>query len=414
MRQIRNLVAFAFGVVLITFPMLVFADEYSARFGWYNTKQAATNVETPNEACLVALYMSSDYPGTYTDARRVGTTSSCEWQHSGGWVGAGTGGGTISTRYYCPYGGSLSDTICVQAPACPEGQVRDTSGQCVAPPNPCEDYAGKYLQSNGYWNSSMGTPVYIEGTGDPDGVQCKNGCSVTLERDFLAKGDGTWWASGYYVGTGATCTAEAPPEPISLPEEGPESKCLKAGLGYGTVNGTVVCTSPPLEKTETKKIVETDATSGEVKETTVTKTTNSTTNTSTTTTTTVTKDSSGNVISTTGGTTTGSGGTGSGAEGGAGFSGPGGELYEKGERTIADSLQDFRGTVSGSPVMSAVTGFFTVGNIGGTCPVFTVPATDWNPPIPYDAHCGWGSYFEWAKWAVLIAASWVAFRWAFL
>lgn len=332
------------------------------------------------------------------------------------------------TTYSCPVDSvrpwTLSGATCTRSDEglCPVNMTKGADGLCHA-----DCTAGRYVTDSANLTSTMPFSVWRTGQGsDIPGSSCEYGCQTSNSVEFGGKGSGSWYASMSMQTTGGQCSGGAvapvlPPVPdveTKTPkQESPEYKCAAAGMGFGTVNGQVVCTAPPEETVTKKKEVVTDSTTGQTKETTTTTTTNNTTNTTTTTTTTTVKDGSGNTVSTGTETSTKTGagaGNGEGSEGAGAFSGPDGELYKKGERTIAQALAGFRSAVEGAPIYGAASGFFTVPNVGGSCPVFTLPASDFNPPIAFDAHCGWGSYFEWAKIAILIAAAWVAFRWAML
>jgi hypothetical protein len=84
-------------------------------------------------------------------------------------------------------------------------------------------------------------------------------------------------------------------------------------------------------------------------------------------------------------------------------------------RTPGAVFSAFRSRMSASPFVSAASGFFTV-NAGGSCPSWTLPATDWTPSIALDFWCSSALSTVWQLfgYVLVIVYSWVAFRWAFL
>lgn len=99
---------------------------------------------------------------------------------------------------------------------------------------------------------------------------------------------------------------------------------------------------------------------------------------------------------------------------GPGAPGEIGELYSKKDKTWGTVLTDFRQKVSDAPFAQAADGFFTV-SASGSCPVWrtTLPMVG---TITIDHFCqSWAlMWLQIAGYAVLAAASFAAFRWAFL
>lgn len=124
---------------------------------------------------------------------------------------------------------------------------------------------------------------------------------------------------------------------------------------------------------------------------------------------------------------TGTGGNDPGAPGGDGGDGEGegeeagspssglGDLYEGNGKTVGDVVGEFRTRMENAPIASAATGFLTV-SVANSCPVWTVPATDYWNEMVLNYHCT-GQLAEslaLGGWVVLALAAWAAFRWAFL
>lgn len=101
----------------------------------------------------------------------------------------------------------------------------------------------------------------------------------------------------------------------------------------------------------------------------------------------------------------------------ASFSGPEGTLYEKKTKTFEDVLTKFKNTVSAAPWMVAAKGFFTVNIAGGTCPQWSVAASEWLPAMdagPYVCSQTMITLYQLGGVIVLAVAAWAAFRIALL
>lgn len=108
-------------------------------------------------------------------------------------------------------------------------------------------------------------------------------------------------------------------------------------------------------------------------------------------------------------------GDGEGDDDGPGAPGSGvGDLYDgNGDKTVGSVFNNFRGRVGASPIVSAVDSFFTV-NVGGACPVFTVPASDYWDSMTLDQHCSGGiaQSLSYIGWVLLAGAAIGAAIWA--
>lgn len=63
-----------------------------------------------------------------------------------------------------------------------------------------------------------------------------------------------------------------------------------------------------------------------------------------------------------------------------------GNLYTKKTDTLDTSFADFSTQVQATPIVSAITGFFTF-NESAACPIFTVPENEWVPAMTFDWFC---------------------------
>lgn len=126
--------------------------------------------------------------------------------------------------------------------------------------------------------------------------------------------------------------------------------------------------------------------------------------------------STGNGTGTSDGTGQGTGkgdGKGDGEEGdGEGNAGEGlGDFYEGSDDTAESVMSDFMAQVQDTPLAQQVTSFMQVEG-GGSCPVFTVPATAFWKYMTFDAHCS-GDFLGFLQamgWVVLALATYCAVR----
>lgn len=102
---------------------------------------------------------------------------------------------------------------------------------------------------------------YVSGTGAMN--LCSMGCSVKPADSGRNNQTGAWWAAGPWYYTGAECAPGSPPytEPETVNPKSPEAECAATGQGWGTVNGTVVCTGKS-DATEKTKVSETTGPAG--------------------------------------------------------------------------------------------------------------------------------------------------------
>jgi hypothetical protein len=140
---------------------------------------------------------------------------------------------TLSGVYYCRYADCVAPQVfntvtnACAAPCLSPNTTNPTTGVCEPPP--CE--AG--------CTGVCGSSYKLNVTNLPS-TTCINNCNYNT-GDGIAGSTGGWlFIVGRNLGT--SCT---PPTPLpdTAPPSCPECDCIKSGKSYGTVNGTVVCTT---------------------------------------------------------------------------------------------------------------------------------------------------------------------------
>lgn len=213
--------------LLVVGSGLVFADTYPAKKEYW-----LGGVSYPSAAAACGAYEAS-HPGcsvlsvdeVYSDPDQQGRCvlsggAACSWSSATypNWT------------WQCPYGGVLSGGQCVDAPACPSGQSRDATGQCVAS-----------CPAAGTKTSSYGSNVFGQGSGTPSSL-CLGGCGYDTGDMCVAAGGA--WVCSVGKSAGRACTgSDAVGSLTDKPDPpGPTAyDCLSRGQNYGTVNGQVVC-----------------------------------------------------------------------------------------------------------------------------------------------------------------------------
>jgi hypothetical protein len=219
---------------------------------------------------------------------------------------------------YCPYGGTLSGSSCINAPACEPGYVRNgTTGQCEFVPTcaanetwngaSCECNAG-YTRYNGVCTANCpakgtaGPQVSIPATSSPGGFICYGSCQVQYSEasnQYSVGGVQSWYGKTYY--TGSFCA----PGDVAGSTQSSQPPSCPAGQVPGTINGQFAClpssSSSPAQTVSSSSTTATNATGSTTGSSTTTTTTSDTGTGTTTTTTTTDRDGTGNV---TGGSTT--------------------------------------------------------------------------------------------------------------
>lgn len=116
------------------------------------------------------------------------------------------------------------------------------------------------------------------------------------------------------------------------------------------------------------------------------------------------------------------GGSGSGSGSGDGDGdddGPGspggqvGDLYTSDGKTVAGIFNAFRSRVGDSPLIDAITNFFSAQG-GGACPVFSIGASTYWEAMSFDGHCS-GDFLAALQsigWVLMAAAALLAAYWA--
>lgn len=373
-RFMRNLTAFAFGVV-IAFVMMsgsVRAETVSATYGyatkaplWYSGSTGANYFDTCD--ALAKFWRSDRWCGVSGGTNGLqelkimqGTSTYSGINAVLGWCGTGftldkTLGACKATTqsYSCPTGQNwtLSGTSCTR-PDCVSPQVRQSDGTCAAPP--C---VPDTVVSSGFYD--MG--VSPKGFDDKISV-CANGCQATFYGyapygTSLVGGVTHYWAQGEYrvapgaSGNGTTCTSgTAPTQSAAIAPD-----TCGATQGKAMMNGKTVCINTTTGQPADTNGVPPDTTAKPGNSTTTNKTADPTTGSTTTTTTTTAPDGSTSVVTTTcdasgdncststTNTPGSGGGTGAWTGGGSGSGGAGGGTGDSDDPTgtTDDSTNDF-------------------------------------------------------------------------
>lgn len=174
---------------------------------------------------LIPSLSSADYPAVPTGA--CFSPGSIKYSYSWPYICCtnSTKNDCASNRYHtvlsCPSGGTLSGSTCLQSP-CPTGQVRDSSGVCIAD---CSSKTGKSVQA--YTTaSSPGYSLSIDG------------CLAVLSRaDNQCKVGGTPAICGTWVYDGTY----APPGSTTAIAGQPDASICPSGQCPGTFNGASIC-----------------------------------------------------------------------------------------------------------------------------------------------------------------------------
>lgn len=351
-RLIRSALWFAVGVLIAAVPMLASAEDYIAPYANWGLSNSITYIppdgsSTSDAACLAwsTIYsaakpeLNKGYFRKYAHCYNPNT---------------GAENGTVYSRAYCPYGGTLDSTvfpvICRGAPPCDVGENRNPeTGQCEAPPPPecslnstingtgdrcfCNrgyqtpDGGSSYLVAEGgSCESACADAVgitYVFTVANMSGGVCSMGCWYNRESvpggsncvasmDISADSSTPTTYRCSMAGTGQHCdgwgqggeSTEPPPpdpEPPTEPPPEPEPEPCKAGFQTVSVNGISSCVKspPPIDNVDQAQQTTTnpDGTTTTTNKTTTTKVNDDGTVTKTTETQTTTKDQAGNTIS---------------------------------------------------------------------------------------------------------------------
>jgi len=243
---------FALALALTFFSFFASADTYtSARY--YTNAMEPTHYGSVNEAAEGGCAALNKYGFDHTDGP-YGTEPSRQWltycwNDVGLTVSVMQSNASVRENAECPYGGTVSGTSCINAPACEEGQTRDpVTGQCT------QGCTAGTVADSGYFH--MGTD---ENTVWPASA-CIDGCLATFTGDApgarqIVASKYHYYAKGTYYQTGFTCTGGSGP---SGGNALPPPSCA-TGEALGTVGNNTVCyntgtgksTSPYTPKTTT-------------------------------------------------------------------------------------------------------------------------------------------------------------------
>ena len=237
--------------MLAGLPMLALADEYPASWK-FAAEDYQYIYDDAADACASVYYGAGAEPtGNYQFLYDLATTTrtavngDCEWQYIG-----------QQTTYWrqniiyagrqCGHGGTYQSGMCVDAPPCEEGYLRDESGACVPPPCEPPNFINQFGQCQEPCpeaGSASGSMHVHEG-----GNVCSQSCErkptkCSLKINIEGPQDGGYVCD--YVFTGSSCDwigekfTDAPPGPEPQPE--PEPEPCGSGKVSGTFNGQTIC-----------------------------------------------------------------------------------------------------------------------------------------------------------------------------
>lgn len=415
----------------------------------------------PSDFCQTA---TASYPSSSCKQRETKTCADLGYSSNCQTAVLTTAGGALTGWYVytCPssypyYNGIISGTIYAEClGACPSGTEPDATGKCVPSP--------KCGENEREWNgecrpkcepmqavpegsqtgdcecgliSTPHPPPSVGGPGTTPNSTCYGGCRYQLGGMTLNLG-GKEWIGELGTPLNQVCSGNGESEK-PLPET-KEPPCAP-GEGVGTSSsGKVLCVpegTPNAPKPDVQKTVKKETyPDGSEKTTETTKTKDPSTGaTDTKSTSTSTGGMAGPAGTTTTTETSTGDGKGTGKEpgqgdgdgdgdcegddcgGGEGFKGPDGDLYEKKDRTMRDSLEDFSAAVSDAPVMVAARNWFSIGGMPASCGGLSVTVPYLDTTISADSiFCGeYGALImQIAGAVVLAAAAYAGFRIAIL
>lgn len=395
---------------------------------------------TGEEACADYKTYSGYGPGTY---QVLNGQAAC-WANSSAYFSSVT----VSPRAGCFVSGAFT-TNCVAQYSCPDSTWTLNGQTCEKQACP-EGYSfvyGKcrkdcqFLQTRSEENPEChcadnvsmrnNVGVWTEGAGSIPDVVCTGGCTFKIGEAI--GGGGQWWwgqrsEATYQICTGSDNQNATPPENKEPPCGASEGvlttstgavRCVPAGTPDARKPDVEIKkkkeTFPDGSQAETKKTTTKDPATGNQHEQEVRNATGGQSGTSgTSTSTTETSDNKD------GGSNPGActGDNCGGGDDGDGFDGPDIDgLYEKGERTIRQVIDDFIGQVQGAPVIAAARNWLTVSGMSGSCGGMSASIPMINETISLDEYiCGQGAQLALsiAGIVVLALAAFAGWRIAFL
>lgn len=341
--------------------------------------------------------------------------------------------GSSKYIYSCPSGQNwtLSGATCTR-PDCAAGEVRDANGVCQSVACP----AGQF--SSGYYQGSA--PAY---------ACASNGCGVSFTGTYPAGRDaaGNLYAQGSYSYTGGNQGSCTPGQNGSVAAPATSSNTLTStkpgpngcGAGDGVItssSGKVACVPQGTEGSipaVNEKTSKTETFSdGSTKTTTTTEVCTGQGACASTTTITIGAASGGGagIAGTPGASTTGvESGTDADGDGEVDSKGdcdpksqmcgePGhGDLYAKKGKSMQTAFTTFSNGLKASPMGQAATGFFNVSIPSGACPAMSADVAYLGVTVNLADHICAATAIEVMQMAgavLLVLATFVAFRWAFL
>lgn len=315
--------------------------------------------------------------------------------------------------------------------ACPAGTHFDSAGKCVPDSeNQCQSKQGQVEVSD--YAFSLSNDSENAGSGD---VLCIDGCRADVvfsgEPRYNCGFSGSGFGSCFTVHNvqsvfnGDSCSGNNPSKHgPDLPSNRPP--CSEGQGVITSTSGNVMCLPPgtpnvrkPDVQVKEKKETFPDGTE---KTTTTKKTTDPKTGASDTKTTTTTTGGMSGSAGTGTSQESSSGGVDSDCEGedcsgDSKFTGKYGDLYEKGDRTIEDVMNEFIEKVKNGPAISKVVGWFSINGMPASCGGMSFSIPLFGVTLSLDEYlCGASAHLimQIAAYVILALAAYTAFRIAYL
>lgn len=395
----------------------------------------------PDNACFVSSF--SNYPATCS---RADAYAAC-MQHNNYWKTHGSPNasgcvvtGTVSGGVKGSYGSKLSSSNTVNyfnwGFSCPAGKVWDDVGKtcfdaaaCLAKPAVplgtlnisvagvkfcsagCEFEAKEGTQSQLTTGGGEVLSVYTGGAYKPNGNPCSSGQGEPppdQPQQCITDSSSTWPVC--IKKTGEHCVKSKTGRQLCWKPFETGEKTDQDVLQVRNAGASPATPSTPAPPGESFTL------GASVSETTTTTAADGTARTVTTTTTNymtaggTNASGSGQAPSDSGETGDGTGTADSNSDYGSAGDGVG-DLYTKKTDTLDSSFADFSTQVQATPIVAAITGFFTF-NETAACPIFTVPENEWVPEMVFDWFCTGviADLLPLMGVLCLVAAAWLGFK----
>lgn len=252
-RELVNVLALLVGLILGGLSVGAWANEYPASVRYAYASHLEDSLSELAEVVCSEFTSSINYPmlgdwgmGTQGGPKSwPGTSNQANLWCTSGYQGDASDVrwvfvGIVTRSWYCPYGGQVSgtgnDRMCINPPACPDGQSRDpVTGQCNSCGGLSGQSAGVYEWFTG-WGVSGG--VSDGSGGQPPSSACFGGCVANrgqLDECYTYLSNSSkFFCSFEYIYSGGMCSD--PPMSNNAPD-----RACPAGYTYGSVNGQFGC-----------------------------------------------------------------------------------------------------------------------------------------------------------------------------